>query len=490
MFNKLLSLLGRARRYWAQSRDLSLIRNSGLFDEPWYLAHNPDVARAGVDPLLHYYQHGGFEGRDPGPDFPCDLYLNTYQDVKKAGVNPLVHYLKYGRTEGRLAHIISIQSYDANEALSPRSFLSAYISEVASNIYNEHADNYDPYRFGPPIKEFHKITPGTKTLDILQKENPADSDLLAKTFVSAIELIEPFLSRFDDIFTQLSDNESRIIYVKVLAYRALGYQKVKLPLSNPNYWNGIKEIEGLANFSNPISYPFSSFTWTLPLINLQQISIPVNLYATAKSVYTQFVLEQYKCVSGQTTIGIETGDTVIDAGACWGDTALYFAHHAGQEGKVFSYEFVPRNLEILFKNLDLNPQLRERISVVDRAAWSHSGEILQFGDNGPGSSVSSARNNNKEDIESLSIDDLVKARKIAHVDFIKMDIEGSELKALQGAMETIRKHQPKLAISIYHKLSDFVEIAEFLLSLNLGYRLYIRHYTIHAEETILFAKTA
>ena len=483
-------MLRRFRRFWAQSGDLSLIRNSGMFDESWYLAHNSDVARTGVDPLLHYYQHGGFEGREPGPDFSSDEYLDAYQDVKKAGINPLVHYLKYGRAEGRSAHIASIRSHDINEATSPRSFLSAYIYEVASNIYNNHEDNYDSYRFGPRITELHKTTPGIKVIDIPQKGEPADLDLLAKAFVSAIELIEPFLSRFDDVFTQLADKESRNIYIKVLAYRALGYQKVKLPLSNPSYWNGIKAIESLANFSDPISYPFSSFTWTLPLINLQQISVPVNLYATAKSVYTQFVLEQYKCVSGQTTIGIEKGDTVIDTGACWGDTALYFAHHAGQEGKVFSYEFVPGNLEIFFRNLDLNPQLKDRISIVDRAAWSHSGEVLQFGDNGPGSSVSSAINNNKEGIETLSIDDLVKVNNIARVDFIKMDIEGSELKALQGAIETIRKYQPKLAISIYHRLSDFVEIAEFLLSLNLGYCFYIRHYTIHAEETILFAKTA
>jgi FkbM family methyltransferase len=490
MLNRFLSSLRRARRYWVQSRDLSLIRNSGLFDERWYLAHYPDITGTEVDPLLHYYQHGGFEDRDPGPKFSSNWYLNAYKDVKKAGINPLVHYLKYGRTEGRSAHIASVQLHDIHEATLAKSFLSAYISEVASNIYNAHEDNYDTYRFGPPIKELHKITPRTKALDILQKGKPAASDFLTRTFVSAIELIEPFLSRFDDIFTQLADNESRNIYIKVLAYRALGYQKVKLPLNKPDYWNGIKTIESLANFSNSISYPFSSFNWTLPLIDLQQISVPVHLYATAKSVYTQFVLEQYKCVSGQTTIGIEKGDTVIDTGACWGDTTLYFAHHAGQAGKVFSYEFVPRNLEIFFRNLDLNPQLRDRVSIVDRAAWSHSGQMLQFGDNGPGSSVISSVNNNKEAIETLSIDDLVEVKKIARVDFIKMDIEGSELKALQGAVNTIRKDRPKLAISIYHQLSDFVEIAEFLISLNLGYRFYIRHYTIHAEETILFARTA
>jgi len=82
--------------------DLTLIRSSGLFDEDWYLASYPDLAETKVDPLLHYLQNGGFEGRDPGPDFCSAWYLDTYIDAKQAGINPLVHYLKSGRDEGRL----------------------------------------------------------------------------------------------------------------------------------------------------------------------------------------------------------------------------------------------------------------------------------------------------------------------------------------------------------------------------------------------------
>jgi len=79
---------------------LALIRSSGLFDKTWYLNNNPDVTQANVDPVLHYLLHGGFEGRDPGPNFSSAWYLDTYEDVKKACINPLVHYLKIGRDEG------------------------------------------------------------------------------------------------------------------------------------------------------------------------------------------------------------------------------------------------------------------------------------------------------------------------------------------------------------------------------------------------------
>jgi hypothetical protein len=40
---------------------------SGGFDPEWYLARNPDVARAGIDPLEHFLKHGQWEGRAPNP---------------------------------------------------------------------------------------------------------------------------------------------------------------------------------------------------------------------------------------------------------------------------------------------------------------------------------------------------------------------------------------------------------------------------------------
>ena len=62
------------------------------------------------------------------------------------------------------------------------------------------------------------------------------------------------------------------------------------------------------------------------------------------------------------------------------------------------------------------------------------------------------------------------------VTFIKMDIEGSELKALQGAADVIRRDKPKLAISIYHRPTDYFEIPFYVKELVPEYRLYIRHH--------------
>jgi hypothetical protein len=110
------SIMGRVMRRLTRDRDLSLIRSSGLFDGDLYLANNPDVAQARVDPLLHYLRYGGFEGRDPGPSFCSAWYLDTYEDVMKAGINPLVHYLKYGREEGRVVSNMATPKVAVGEA--------------------------------------------------------------------------------------------------------------------------------------------------------------------------------------------------------------------------------------------------------------------------------------------------------------------------------------------------------------------------------------
>jgi hypothetical protein len=70
-----------------------------FFDTDWYLERNPDVTAVGLNPLAHYLQHGAAEDRDPSPLFDTGWYKQEYPDV--GGVNPLAHYLKHGRPQGR-----------------------------------------------------------------------------------------------------------------------------------------------------------------------------------------------------------------------------------------------------------------------------------------------------------------------------------------------------------------------------------------------------
>lgn len=73
------------------------------------------------------------------------------------------------------------------------------------------------------------------------------------------------------------------------------------------------------------------------------------------------------------------------------------------------------------------------------------------------------------------------------VTFIKMDIEGSEKKALQGAESVIKKNRPKLAICIYHNPEDLYEIPFLIKEMVPEYKLYIRHHSDTYAETVVYA---
>ena len=70
---------------------------------------------------------------------------------------------------------------------------------------------------------------------------------------------------------------------------------------------------------------------------------------------------------------------------------------------------------------------------------------------------------------------------------IKMDIEGMEPRALQGAVEMIRQHRPQLAICVYHDISHLWSIPLQIKELYEGYRLYIRNYQFRGLETVVYA---
>lgn len=86
-------------------------------------------------------------------------------------------------------------------------------------------------------------------------------------------------------------------------------------------------------------------------------------------------------------------------------------------------------------------------------------------------------------IHTVSLDNCVSDT----VTFIKMDIEGSELEALKGSREIIKRCRPKLAICVYHKKEDMVEIPTLIKELVPEYKLYVRHYSNDAGETVLYA---
>ncbi|PSJ48020.1 hypothetical protein C7H85_04265 [Zobellella endophytica] len=85
----------------SRQNDIELVKQSGLFDEQWYLRQYPDVAKLEMCPAGHFIDYGWRLGRNPSSRFSTRLYLEHNDDVAKARVNPLLHYLRQGKKEKR-----------------------------------------------------------------------------------------------------------------------------------------------------------------------------------------------------------------------------------------------------------------------------------------------------------------------------------------------------------------------------------------------------
>lgn len=89
----------------------------------------------------------------------------------------------------------------------------------------------------------------------------------------------------------------------------------------------------------------------------------------------------------------------------------------------------------------------------------------------------------KEMVKVCKLDSIIQDENVS---LIKVDVEGSEQAFLKGATQTIIKNKPILLLSAYHKASDLWELLYYLSNLNLGYKFYLRHYSISVAKSILY----
>lgn len=166
----------------------------------------------------------------------------------------------------------------------------------------------------------------------------------------------------------------------------------------------------------------------------------------------------------------------VDCGAYDGLTLQgVLARTGGRIGTYYALEPDRENRKKLGRFLATLPSaVGERVEVSPCAAWSDGAGTDLCALHGPGSFVApygGAR------VPTTTIDALLGGRRATA---IKMNIEGSELPALAGAAETIRRHRPKLMIAGYHKTWDFWQVPARILRLGgEGYRLYLRSYMHH-----------
>ncbi|MFA5769010.1 MAG: FkbM family methyltransferase, partial [Bacteroidales bacterium] len=87
-------------------------------------------------------------------------------------------------------------------------------------------------------------------------------------------------------------------------------------------------------------------------------------------------------------------------------------------------------------------------------------------------------------VESITIDEMLDSSPAT---LIVMDVEGNELKALQGARQTLLKYRPLLALAAYHKKDDIPLLVDYLKTLVPEYRFYFRVHKPMAIDAVLYA---
>lgn len=109
---------------------------------------------------------------------------------------------------------------------------------------------------------------------------------------------------------------------------------------------------------------------------------------------------------------------------------------------------------------------------------------LKFKSNNDALSSSRVSNEGDDIIQCVKLDEAL----VGFVpSLIKMDIEGAEVEALNGARQLIERHGPALAICVYHRMSDLWEIPYLIHSIRSDYRYYLRNYNYMGFETVLYA---
>ncbi|MDB5446723.1 MAG: methyltransferase FkbM family [Phenylobacterium sp.] len=316
----------------------------------------------------------------------------------------------------------------------------------------------------------------------------ANGSISVSRAAETLRFVEDHRSELGALWADLSDDRSRETLLFHYLNRGVGNFCSRAPHVDAPF---LEEFRGVERFRTSAPKRPSPHQWLAAPVYLEEYQLPVNGYAVTLetndvSAVEVFRLNQYR-FQGAEEICVEPGEVVIDGGACWGDTALYFAAEAKGDVRVLAFELSQSNIDILNANLARNPDLGKTVEVIRAALGETPGAPLYVIDKGAASRVSTT-DNGGDRLASVTLDQLVRDRGLERVDFIKLDVEGAERMVLEGAAETIRRFRPKFAVSVYHRPDDPFVLHRQIRSYGGDYSFYLKGVSMNYGETVLFAK--
>lgn len=175
---------------------------------------------------------------------------------------------------------------------------------------------------------------------------------------------------------------------------------------------------------------------------------------------------------------VKRGDVAIDIGANYGFHTILFSKLVGEKGKVYSFEPLKSMFGELQKNIVLNSSQENTVlancALGGKLGYAKIYVPTRMG-HGAAALVARGATVEQETVEIITLDSYVSRMKIKKVDFIKCDIEGSELLAFQGAIKVLKKYHPTLMFEVTRGSSEaFGYTPEILLDFlgGFGYEFY------------------
>jgi FkbM family methyltransferase len=168
---------------------------------------------------------------------------------------------------------------------------------------------------------------------------------------------------------------------------------------------------------------------------------------------------------------IHPGDIVLDCGASDGD----FTREALKAGAamVVAIEIAPATIECLRRNLAAEITAG-KVVVYPKGVWDKDDTLTMYVDDtnfAANTVVGGSGMRPSVQVQLTTIDKIVAELGLPRVDFIKMDVEGSESKAIAGAQGTITKFKPRLAIAAEHKPDDQFELPKEIRKFRPDYQM-------------------
>jgi FkbM family methyltransferase len=182
---------------------------------------------------------------------------------------------------------------------------------------------------------------------------------------------------------------------------------------------------------------------------------------------------------------VKKPENMVDCGAYTGDSLIQVRERFGKIRAICAFEPDPSNFRTLSGLVDGSRKgkngFADEIFLFPCGVWSSTDRKKFSSDSTLSSSIS---DQGGATIQCVALDDVLKGTKPS---MIKMDIEGAEIEALQGAVRTISESSPDLAISAYHSPDHLWKIPLMIRDLDPGYRIYLRSHGFSGYDTVVYA---